>query len=1103
MAPVQGFSTSEKEPFGVEQQLIHLLSLLGEHGTRLSHAHRAQHLQGVRSLFKSLQADSYGRLSNFILLALSRFLVACEKENGGIKDDVLEALFGVVICACACQSGDQIYELARDSGAILPDAFAAVGGLFTSNEKVDTVEGSVLPDTFIVSRFKFNAARKAFRQPQQPHTRASVAHIVLVACETCITNDVLRLRVAALGSLAALVRVLHPSQLAAFFPGIASKLSKVLARSRLDQTVLSVLAIDTLSVAVAAVFPKTKIQSSDVSFASLVHSIRENKRSQNDANRDEEDEEYAKNREKKGEVGLVERTDAWYSASSKNFSRLLKVILESADGPRWHDNERVRGALGNLVSTCVLRRSKLQLELVVRAECFITIVEIASDPYDDPQKIAMDLVSESLNTSDGCAPDIESGLQSIISYVLRLNEASSFGFEMVDEIEDTPENEALQQMLNVHDDEPRWTRVLEGYLRVLNGSYGTEVLLRIGSDELARVVVTFQKAINKLCSINSPDQYELLRNAATDSCWRLGKAGMLPALQGALISIAQAQPDNVNNEEIVHHDQPDAFVNHTHVVQCMNAMLSGAADRFRRKYIDMRTTDEYVDWIILKRHVIETLECATACSLPLDEEVYRRGEWALASTLRAKQAVLICCAQSLDTLAKLKNKHRPAGFELIMPTILPFLVDAAREESEVSDAAEHALSSLVKAVGYKDTRELVKRHVNFVVARLVRNLHRKWAAAVLRYVVGQNHDELCVRVVELSSDTLIAQCDALAGASDDRANTTLAAIGAILSTALSSGSTVKQTPRTTHRKRTNREQWEMEELMKVLMSYCTEDVREGDDFLPSDDEWPHLSEDNGEKEEREKSPLEQIAVSVLSAIVDLLVGRPAELRANALRVAAIGIDVLVVDERALLPCVAALLPLIPEQLGEQTSASSDDRNIVGIVNERGRELPVVAATCALTTALVRAARGFVQARFVRLIYPRLRPFLQLVRVGAHADASFAALAVADSALECVSVVATELPDALLPFAKELTNVAIPYLGREKETRAKAARAAGNEARRRYELRRFERRARWADALLSGLAETAPDEVWALLVVESAPDDVIVHGDEKMMNLRVR
>ncbi len=1097
---------NKEKVFGPEQQLTHLLSLLGEHGTRLSYAHRAQHLQAVRVLLLSLDAEGFGRLPNFILLALSRFQARCEKEDASKQEHVLEALFGVVTTACACKSGDQLTDIARDSGTEPDDVFGAIGGLFSSSRELDTVQGAVLPDKFILSQLKFNEVRNAFRRNQMPHLRAATAHIVLTACETAVTSDIFRLRVAALGSLAAFVRVLPPPQTAAFFPGIASKLSKVLARSRLDQSVLSVLALDTLSVAVTGVFPKKKLlTTSNTSFASLVNNVRGSKSPHNatDGARNTSKNPTG-NGEQNADVGRVERTEAWYSGASTNLSRLLKVILESADGPRWHDNQRVRAALATLVGTCAFRRSKLQLEPVVQAECIVAIVEITADPYDDPRRIALDLVQRSMTAEDGCAADIESSLRSLFSYVLRLDEARSFGFESIEEPDDTPENEALQQMLNVHNDELRWTRVLEGYLRVLSEPCGTGVLLRAGADDFARVIVAFQKAIHKPYAVNSPDQYELLRNSATDSCWRLGKAGMLPALQGALISTAEAQSENPQDEEIMHHSQPDAFVNHTHVVQCMHAMLSGAADRFRRKYLDMRTADEKSDWAQLKRYVVETLECAAACSLPLDEEVYRRQGWAHGATLRAKQAVLMCSAQELDILGELKNKHRPVGFELTMPTILPLLVDAAREESEVSVAAEHALSSLVRAVGYSDKRELVQRHVNFVVSRLVRNLHRKWAAAVLRYVVGERHDELCARVVELTSDTLVAQCDALAGANDERAATTLAAVGAVLSTALGSENIVGHTSSTRSRKRTDGEQLELEELTKVLMSYCTDEVREEDEVVPSDDEWPRMSDEDAMKEdEREKSPFEHIAVSALSAVADLLVGRPAELRAKALRVAAVGVNVLVVDERALLPCVATLLPLIPAQLSESTRTSSNDRTIVNIVNERGLELPVIAAVCALITALVRTARGFVQGRFVRLIYPRLRPLLQLVRVGVSSDASFAALTAADAALQCVATVATELPNALRPFANELTKVAIPYLGRERETRMKAVRASGNEARRRYELRRFERRARWADELVAGLAEAAPDEVWALLVVESAPNDVIVHGDDDMKSLRVR
>lgn len=1149
--PQSARSDSNRNAVGPEKQLLHLLLLLGQHGPKLSHQHRAQHLAVTRSLLssQSVAPSAYRQLPSTIFLALSKFLGTCQLHKNPVKEpDTLVALFALINAACGCLPGNEFAQVTKLSSQLPAFARNTENGLFGGRNE-DDADGDDEEDEFIVSVLKLKMVRLGLQDTPEP-VRASIAHLVVTACDACgdVQQHGLKIRQMALGTLCAFVRVLPPNLLAIFFPGIASKLAKILTRSRLDQSILAVLSFDALSTLISKLFIPVNNNatkslhegdtSSSSSFSQVLEATMHQKRTEqnplpslrrNDRNA------------RPHSIEVSERDQDWYTEASRRFSDVLSVILESADSPRFHPNQSARFACAKFLAKCALQKSRIRIDDTVRAECFIVLFECAADQFDEPRELAVSLIRDEIHR---CEQDVEKGLGALIRLVLRHEISKPFnvlseydGYDDGDFSENSPEEEALRRMMavqNPQQEEHKWSRLLEGYLYVLgnrgeNGTFSPlDILRRVNSEELAVVLVSFQKAVFKPAAIASPDEYELLRNPALSACEQLGKVGLLPSLQISLSRMGKQQlsessrhefdddqgdeflyTDAARTLDVVHHTDPDAFANHAHVVQCINWLTVGACWEFRARYIDLRTSTEADDWSQLKRYAVDVLKSAAECTLPVDEETFNRSGWNDSIPIRAKLGTLMCTAQLLEIMGKLKTQHRKLGFEIVLPILLSLLVDAAREEVEVQKAAQFALQTLAEQLGYGSVRVLIGKHVNFIVARLTRNLHYTWAAAVLKYIISEKqrpYDDICAQVINLAQDSLVQQCHDLAGASDYRAAITLAAIESVLSTALFLRNSKEDVDDIRHEESGDPLQEEIDELTKHMMSFCT-DYTEEDNVVDDND----LNEE--EEEERDKSGFEIIAGSALAGIEDLLIGRPAQLRAQALRVAAIGIQVLSVDETQLLPNVAKLLPLIPVQLSgteeardkkkrvgksksrygngnrnrDRNSTSEEDAiAIIAEVNRLGRELPVISAACELMTRLVQTAKTFVQGRFIKMIFPKLRPLLKLllIRHGERCDVGFGALTAADKAMELLAQVSICLPKAIAPFAEEITHYVIQYLNPTSRTGSAMVGVKGI-----YEVQRYRNRCKWADSIMKALAKgPAQDLVWTILVVEDSKNN---------------
>lgn len=227
-----------------------------------------------------------------------------------------------------------------------------------------------------------------------------------------------------------------------------------------------------------------------------------------------------------------------------------------------------------------------------------------------------------------------------------------------------------------------------------------------------------------------------------------------------------------------------------------------------------------------------------------------------------------------------------------------------------------------------------------------------------------------------------------------------------------------------------------------------------------------------------RTPFQRLAVRAASGACDLLVGRPALVRAAALRTALASVLALADDRRALLPVAASLLPLLPPQLSTGATKRLDPQ-AVQRVNALGAELPVVAGACSLLAGLARSAAGFVRSRFVRAVFPELRALLRVLREPARPPvdaetASPAALGAADAALDAVAAVAETVPEALAPFADEVLETLVEYV-------SGGAPAAGEDARRGGKRARWLKRSKAAGKIVQVLAREEPDRTWAALV----------------------
>ncbi|CAN8063941.1 unnamed protein product, partial [Agarophyton chilense] len=485
-------------------------------------------------------------------------------------------------------------------------------------------------------------------------------------------------------------------------------------------------------------------------------------------------------------------------------------------------------------------------------------------------------------------------------------------------------------------------------------------------------------------------------------------------------------------------------------------------------------------------------------------------------------ALKMCLLQAYTDLVQLCSElclrcQRPLPTRLVLVSMISLLCDAAHGEHLLRPFAVAALAKLAAVVGCTSVRALIHRHLNFIVSRLLCNLSEGWATDVLIFIVAEP-DALNEHATAMVHSSLAKLCDSLAGVTDQRALQVMPAVHTVLSTALpqierddvsntaSNGDDSLQVVAMSEGERA--------ELRKTILRYSEEDVPNYEQLTRVPDttrgEYDDISAEDGENQ----SPFETLAQDTLTAMRDLLVGRSWKLRAEALACATLAVKLLGHRRKLLLPHAAKILPLLPQQFVvlDDDQLTAGDRlfkafkkkkfqrrtdaqkieDLVETLNKKGAELPIVTNACKLLAALASCAGSFIQDRFIRLIYPKLAPLLQLAQsyptliasTAANASdslvtpPSYGAMAASDACLEALASVALATPMILSTYTLSFIKYLVVFFDKRNDPLRSPRRKIihVNRTMVRHESERWIRREHLADLIVKQLKKVNPEDV---------------------------
>jgi len=156
--------------------------------------------------------SAYRQLPSTIFLALSKFLGTCQLHKNPVKEpDTLVALFALINAACGCLPGNEFAQVTKLSSQLPAFARNTENGLFGGRNE-DDADGDDEEDEFIVSVLKLKMVRLGLQDTPEP-VRASIAHLVVTACDACgdVQQHGLKIRQMALASLSFLSTLYPPS----------------------------------------------------------------------------------------------------------------------------------------------------------------------------------------------------------------------------------------------------------------------------------------------------------------------------------------------------------------------------------------------------------------------------------------------------------------------------------------------------------------------------------------------------------------------------------------------------------------------------------------------------------------------------------------------------------------------------------------------------------------------------------------------------------------------------------------------------------------------------------------------------------------------------
>jgi hypothetical protein len=1017
-------------------------------------------------------------------------------------------------------------------------------------------------------------ARRAF-QAENIALEGAAAHVLQALRDIVEIERAIKIRRAALLSIRSMFLVIHPDFGSAILPGMMSCLSRLLTNCRLEHSAVCASALDAMRVALLRILPAPK-QPADGAFSvasakslqSVIAELREKASTQTSGDTEPlasvSSVSRLENPRSSRKALRVDRTPSWLSDATSNVSQHLGVMLMSKDGPCHHAGPFARRMLAIFSGSILSQQVELAgdtLNIVLS-----TLVTLRSDDNHVVAVAAKHELSDAICRKTVTFRQLQSGVTNSVHRALHFTDYSSQ--EVLYGEDDTVGSREIHPRVlrdsrkigtpGDPDHEQSWLPQLHGYMETLysnsealgfgslasgppasshRGGQNSEdcasaimdAIAPIDPFDMASVLVrAFEVAAHPASTSIVLASAASSENRAHSLCHILGRGGTLSALHVPLLQIASlpasesVDSTSFANSLYVPEVGPanipvrgralaalDALIVSTLRSQDVTAKNSSSASDVDADRIDGA-----------KLCALELLRALSDLRLAGDGDMQDDGIFVDDNSLRVK----LECLESMGNVFRALNAFGGnMEMDYLLTVIVGLLRDCAVSDPSISSAAVKILNIIVQVYGYADQRDLMEHHLNFILSRVIRNLHQAWAGSVLRVIVGSRMDNVSRRAISMIEISLVGESNDLASASDSR---TLASLCAIQS-ALEAAQKLKndKTQKRVHARQISHSQDDASELRKCIMLFCVDDTDEDDDVdanrlsdCPGNDEQNTMDElkNNTEAEETtKKGPFTRLASSALAGCCDLLVGRPLAVRTAALRCCAVAVRILANYESELLPHVAKLLPLLPDQFSGRKIGSSltlqqrvrmrrgvkpDHARaflVIETVNAMTGSLHVIAGAAELLSVLVQAAGSFVRERFVRLIYPRLDLFLELGKLqtmikpsslgGSSADQlplpSHAASRAVDAVMEAVATVSLEVPAALQTFIPGLVQNMQPYLPSEelRERRQPISIGSGNQARDRFERERNLKRRKWATDIVSSLVTASPDESWFAVV----------------------
>lgn len=962
------------------------------------------------------------------------------------------------------------------------------------------------------------------------------------------------LRLSALSVIVALADVIDAPLLAAFLPALASTLTSTLSRTPRLHSSLARANLRALQV-LSRVFPCADVSSSSLTLSShddstnnpstLEQALRTLSLARDVSTRDTDKsktsaspdvhppsaEAFSESVRKRKSL-RIQIDDAWRSVTAKQLQPRLVSVAISATGPRVHSQPSVRIALIRLLLWLLSSRNvPLRSEDV--AVFKYVLLEACADPYQQVASAAR----QALHRFP--VQEIEQALAACVSDEDKDNDS-----ERTSNISPVLKRDlfAIRLLQSTSDDRLR-VRLCTGMIVTLFPREGAKdkhlnfiiepkrlpaLVARVGVVSFAKMLVYLHQAHWRPSRVAPEAVTFSMNNVILRVSQAIGRAGLLSSTLETLIAGAES-PDITPANSLKHlgNEGPERnvskFKRYAHAAIILQAVLSGALDA-----AELEEDLNFVD-----AAGIEILGMMSRLFIPSVEQASDEEESVIDDeVVSMKMALLQGLSNTISNISQMRQrtKRRPVGSDIVLVVLVHVLQDAAHGEKVIRPVAMETLHSVATIVHAGSVRGLLMRHVNYVMARVIRNLGQPWAADVLKMVVGTKADDLSQEVLLLLLRTLRGMSDTLAGINDHRASETLGCMRSILLTALAQLNETPDQPASkeetkagvSSRKKENIDANEGVMLVRrVMLKYCLDDVKE-EDIVPEpefktdkDKLFDGLGENEDEVDEEESiNSVDSIAESVLDGTRDLLVGRSWGIRAAALECATLAVRLLKQRKKVLLPHVAKLLPLLPVQFdilreeldaGERLSKMVLERRrqrgnvtaemqlVVNMVNSKGAELPVVRHACLLLSEMTVHAGIFVKDRFVRMVFPKLRPLLRLCEwfptllvmgdtqpnVTYDLVPSYGAMAACDACLQMLASIATHVPTALVPFTTQLVKTVSVFFG-DMDPDGKLNRSV-NVAKREFEKLRWNERRLAAEQIVTGLSVASPDLTFCTLL----------------------